>query len=81
MLILAYTHMIIKVIKTTRRRAVKLLGLCLAVVLVGAGGLAVVSRLGDSAPELQRPDLLIAIGICVAVWLGGAGSEEATPEA
>ncbi|MBI2385586.1 MAG: hypothetical protein HYV14_06195 [Elusimicrobia bacterium] len=59
----------------------KLLGLCLAVALVGAGGAAIVSKLRDSAPELQRPDLLIAMGICVAVWLGGASSEEATPEA
>lgn len=72
----------IKVIKA-RRRAVKLLGLCLAVVLVGAGGAAVVSRLRDSAPELQRPDLLVAMGVCVAVWLGGAASsaDEASPEA
>lgn len=71
----------INVIKKARRRAVKLLGLCLAVALVGAGGAAIVSKLRDSAPELQRPDLLIAMGICVAVWLGGASSEEATPEA
>lgn len=74
--------MIIKVIRKARRRAVKLLGLGLAVALVGAGGSAVVSRLRDTAPELQRPDLLIAMGICVAVWLGGASSsEEASPEA
>jgi hypothetical protein len=40
-----------------------------------------VSKLRDSAPELQRPDLLIAMGICVAVWLAGASSEDAAPEA
>jgi hypothetical protein len=72
---------VIKKAKKARRRAVKMLGLCLAVALVGAGGLLVVSKLRDSAPELQRPDLLIAMGICVAVWLGGASSEEASPEA
>ena len=71
----------IKVINKARRRAVKLYGLCLAVALVGAGGLTVVSRLRDSAPELQRPDLLIAMGICVALWLGGASSEEPSPKA
>lgn len=65
----------------TRRRALKLFGLCLSAALIGAGGNAVVSRLGSSASELQRPDLLIAAGICVAVWLGGASSEEASPEA
>ena len=65
----------------TRRRALKLVGIALAVVLVGAGAEAFVARFGSSAPELQRPDLLIAAGICVAVWLGGASSEEAAPDA
>lgn len=70
----------IKVTKV-RRRFVKLLAIGLAAALVGVGGSAVVSRLGTSASELQRPDLLIAMGICVGVWLGGASSEDATPEA
>lgn len=84
MLICSYIHMRTKVIKKAKkaqRRAVKIFGLCLAVALVGVGGLLVVSRLHDAAPELQRPDLLIAMGICVAVWLGGASSEDAAPEA
>lgn len=70
----------IKVTKV-RRRFFKLLAIGLAAALVGVGGSAVVSKLGTSALELQRPDLLIAMGICVAVWLGGASSEDATPEA
>ena len=59
----------------------KIVGIGLAAALVGAGASAVVSRLGSAAPELQRPDLLIAAGIAVAVWLGGASSEDAAPEA
>lgn len=65
----------IKVIRF-RRRFVKFLALGLAAALVGVGARAVVTRIG--AAELQRPDLLIALGICVAVWLGGT---EALPEA
>lgn len=70
-------------VRRARRRAVKLLGVCLAAALVGAGGAAAVSTLRDSSPELQRPDLLVAMGVCVAVWLGGAASsaDEASPEA
>lgn len=65
----------IKVIRL-RRRFFKFLALGLAAALVGVGARAVVTRLG--AGELQRPDLLVALGICVAVWVGGA---EALPEA
>lgn len=62
--------------RAVRRRALKLLGFCLGAALLGLGGSAVVSSLRDSSPALQRPDLVIAFGVGVVVWLGGASSED-----
>jgi hypothetical protein len=55
----------------------RFLGLCLATVLLGVGAEGIMRRLGDSAPDLQRPDLLVAFGICVLVYIGGSEPEEA----
>lgn len=62
--------------RAVKRRALKLLGFCLGAALLGLGGSAVVSSLRESSPALQRPDLVIAFGVGVVVWLGGAASEE-----
>lgn len=62
--------------RVVRRRVFRALGLAFGVALLGVGGSAVVSGLRDYSPELQRPDLLIALGLGVLVWLGGASSEE-----
>lgn len=40
------------------------------------GGAAVVSGFKDPSSEVQRPDLLIAFGVGVVAWLGGASYEE-----
>lgn len=61
----------------TKRRVVLLSGGCLAAALLGAGASGVVARIDGSAAALDRPDLLIAFGICVLVYLGGASTEEA----
>lgn len=62
--------------RAVKRRALKLLGFCLGAALLGLGGSAVVSSLRDSSPALQRPDLVIAFGVGLVVWLGGAASDE-----
>jgi hypothetical protein len=59
----------------SKKRVLKLIGLCLATALLGVGAEGIMRRLGDSAPELQRPDLLVAFGICVLVYLAGSESE------
>ena len=65
-----YFHMIIN------RWILKMLGVCLAAVLLGVGAEGIMRRLGDSAPELQRPDLLVAFGICLLVYIGGSEPDE-----
>jgi hypothetical protein len=65
----------------TKRRAVKLAGACLAAALLGAGANGALARLKNSALELERPDLLIAFGVCVTVYLAGSESEPLPPAA
>jgi hypothetical protein len=60
----------------TKRRLFKMLGLCLAAALLGVGAEGIMRRLGDSAPEFQRPDLLVAFGICLLVYIGGSEPKE-----
>jgi hypothetical protein len=59
-----------------RRTILRFLGLLAAAALLGVGAEGIMRRLGDSAPDLQRPDLLVAFGICVLVSLGGSEHAE-----